>query len=156
MREVRGGDGGRICDGSKYDSAWGSGRDAAELENIGHGGRSAGLSDGISGQGRPADLPGGGMTGPSSDEDGDAGSLTIPACPGHHGHYGGGKPPSPTVNPMRHTGPPAVTECQAPCHSSVCQRRGAKEAAASRGRAKGELGEGLISIQGASGKCNGA
>ena len=115
----------------------------AELEKPVHGGRATEIPNGLPGQGRPAELPGGGMTRPSSKEDGNAGALTAPACPRHRGHYGGGKPPPPTVHPMRHSGHPAGTERQAPCHSSVRQGSGAKETAASGGGNEGELGEGL-------------
>ena len=65
-----------------------------------HGGRGADISNGLPGQGRPAELPGGGMTQPSGDEDVDAGALTALACPRHRGHYGGWKPPPPTVHLM--------------------------------------------------------
>ena len=56
---------------------------------------------------------------------------------------------------MQHAGPPAGTERQAPCHSSVRQGSGAEEAAASGGGSKGELGDGLRGIQGSDGECNG-
>ena len=92
VRGVRGGDVGRICGGSQDDSTWASGRGTTKLENLGHGGIAADLLNGLSGQGRPVELPGGGMLGPSSDEDGNAASIPIPACPGHRGHSGGGKP----------------------------------------------------------------
>ena len=59
------------------------------------------------------------------------------------------KPPLPMVYSMQHDFTPEGTERQAPCHSSVRQRSGAKEAAASGGGAEGELGEGLRGIQGA-------
>ena len=80
-----------------------------ELENFGHGRRAADILHGLPGQGRPVELPGGGIPGPSSDEDSDAGPFTIPACPGHRGHSRGGKPPPPTVHPMRNSGPPLGT-----------------------------------------------
>ena len=51
------------------------------------------IPDGIPGQGRPAELPGGRISGPSGDKDGDVGALTAPACPRNRGHYGGGNPP---------------------------------------------------------------
>ena len=53
-----GGYGGGICGGSQDESAWASGRGATELENLFHGGRAADLSNGLPGQGRPAELPG--------------------------------------------------------------------------------------------------
>ena len=56
---------------------------------------------------------------------------------------------------MQHAGPPAGTERQAPCHSSVRQGSGAEEAAASGGGSEGELGDGLRGIQGSDGECNG-
>ena len=45
-------------------------------------------------------LPGGGVTGPSGNEDENSGALPAPACPRHHGDSGGGKLPPPTVRPM--------------------------------------------------------
>ena len=115
VRGVWGGDVSGICGGSQDDPAWVCVRGATDLENLGHGGRAADLSNGLSGQGRPAELPSGGITRSSGDEDVDAGSLPIPACPGHRGNYGGGKPPPSMVHPMRHAGPPEGTERQAPC-----------------------------------------
>ena len=67
----------------------------------------------------PAELPGGGMSGTRKDKDSDAGTLPAPSCHRHRGHYGGGKPPPPTVHPMRHAGPPVGNERQSPCYSSV-------------------------------------
>ena len=112
VKGVRGGDGGMIYGGTQDDSAWASGRGATELENLVHGGRAADILHGLPVQGRPAELPGGGTPGPSCDEDGDASLFPIPACYGHRGHSGVGKPPPPTVHPMRHAGPPAGTEQQ--------------------------------------------
>ena len=140
---VWGGDGGGIGGGTHNDSAWASGSGSAKLKYFVHGGRAADISNSPPCQGRFTELPGGWMPGPSSDEDGDAGSLSIPACPGHCSHSGGGKTPPHTVHPMQHAGPPVGTECQAPYHSLVIQKRGAKDAAASEGGAKGELGTGL-------------
>ena len=91
--QQKGGDGGRIYGGSQDDLAWASGRGAAELENLGHGGRAADISHGLPGKGRPAELPGGGMFRTSGDEDGDAGPFPILSCPRHRGHSGGGNPP---------------------------------------------------------------
>ena len=42
--------------------------------------RAADFPNYISGKGRPAELPGGGMLGRSGDEDGNAGALPAPAC----------------------------------------------------------------------------
>ena len=121
-----GGDGVGICGGLQDASALASGIGAMELENLIHGGRYTDMSYGLTVQGRPAELTGGGMPGPSGNEDGDAGPFTIPACPGHRVNSGGGKPPPPMVHPMPHVGPPAGTERKAPCHSSVRQGSGAK------------------------------
>ena len=93
--------------------------------------------------GSPTELPGGGIPGPSGDEDGNVGALPAPAYPRHRGHFGGGKPLPPTVQPMQHSGSLAGTEQQAPCHSSVRQGSRAEESAAGGGGAEGELGEGL-------------
>ena len=51
---------------------WASGRGATELENLGHRGRAADISNGLSGQGRHVELPGGGMPGTSGNKDDDA------------------------------------------------------------------------------------
>ena len=126
-----------------------------ELENLGHGGRSTDVSYGLPSQGRPAELPGGGMPRLSGNKNSDVGAFPTPACTGQRGHSGGGKPPPLTVPPMRHAGPPAGTERKSPCHSSVRQGKVAKEAKASGGGAEGELVEGLRDIQGAAGKCDG-
>ena len=155
MRGVQGHDGGGIYGRSQYDSAWASSRGATKLENLGHRGRSADLFNGLPGQLRTAELPSGGMPGPSGKKVGDAGSLTIPACPGHRGHSGVGKPPPITVQPMQYAVPLEGTERQTPCHRLVCQGIGAKEVAASRCVAEGEIGEGIQVIRGAAGKCDG-
>ena len=118
-----------------------------ELENLGHRRRATDISNGLPGQGRPAELPGGGMPRPSSDKYSDAGTLPAPTCTGHRGHSVGGKPPLPTLYPIRHDGPPVGTERQAPCHSLVFQGGGVEEAAASRGGSEGELGEVLQGIR---------
>ena len=129
VQGVWGGDGGSICGGTHDDSAWARGRIAMELEDFGHGGIDADISNSPPSQGMPVELPGVRMPRPSGKADGDAGSLPIPACHGHCGNSGGGKHPPTTVNPMQHSGTPAGTERQAPCHSSVRQGIGAKEAA---------------------------
>ena len=77
-------------------------------------GRAADVSHGLTDQGRPAELPGGGMPRTSGDEDGDAGPFSAPVCPGHRGHFGEGELPPPTVPPMGHAGLLAHTEQKAP------------------------------------------
>ena len=141
VQGVWGGDGRGIYGKSYDDSAWAGGIGATELENPGHGGQATDISDVLSGQGRPTELPGEGMPGTSGDEDGDAGSLPTLECPGHCGPYGGGNPHPPTVQPMQYSGTLEGNEQKAPCHSSVNQGNGSEEAAASRGGAEGELGE---------------
>ena len=152
VQGVQGGDDGGICGETHNDSAWESGRGATELEDIGHRGIAVGISNGLPGQGSPTELPGGGMPRPSGNEDGDGGALPALACPQHRGHYVGGKLPPPTVHLMRHDGPPARPERQAPCHSPVQQRSGAEEAAGHRGEDDGEFRAGLQGIQGAAGE----
>ena len=95
VQGVWGRDGGRIFGGAKDDMAWASGIGDTKLENLGHGGRAADVMHVLSGQGRPAELPGGGMPRTISNEDGNAGPFSAPACPGHRGHFGGGKLPHP-------------------------------------------------------------
>ena len=43
----------------------------------------------FNGQGRPVELPSGGITRTSGDEDGNAGPFSSTACPGHRGCFGG-------------------------------------------------------------------
>ena len=119
LQGVQGEDGGGILGKSYDESAWAGGRGATELENPGHGGRTTDFSNGFPIQGRPAELSGGGMTGPSVKEDGNEGSLPTPACPQHRGHSGGGNPPPTTVHLMRHADPPAGAEQKAPGHRVV-------------------------------------
>ena len=69
--------------------------------------------------------------------------IYAPACPGHCGHFGGGKYPPPTVPPMRYAGTLAYTEQKATCHHTLSQGGGAEEAAVSGGGIEGEHGEGL-------------
>ena len=76
------------------------GRGTTELENLGHGVGFTDILNGLPGQGRPAELPGGEMPGLSGDEDGDVGKLPTPACPEHRGYSGGDKPHPPTVHLM--------------------------------------------------------
>ena len=87
------------------------------------------------------ELPSGVMPRTSGDEDGDAGKFSAPECPGHRGHFGGGKLPPPTVPPMRHAGTLSYTELKAPCHRTVRQGGGAKEAAVIGGGFDGEHGD---------------
>ena len=83
------------------------------------------------------------MPGASGDEDVKAGTFYAPACPGHRGHFGGGKPPAPTVPPMQHSVPLACVEHNSTFHCTVRQGGGAEEKAVSGGIIDGEIGEGL-------------
>ena len=143
MQGVQGGDVSRIIGGAQYDIAWASGRVEMDLENLGHRGRALNIPHGLPGQGRPAELPGGGIPRTSGDKDGDAGTFYVPACPGHHGCFGGGKHTPPTVTLMRHAGPLAYTEQKSPCHRTVREGSGLEKAAVSGGGIEGEHGEGL-------------
>ena len=143
MQGVRGGYGNWIFGGAQDDTEWASNRGETDLENLGHGVRAADVLHGLPGQGRPADLPGGEMPRTSGDEECNAGKFSAPACPVHCGHFGGGNPPPPTVTPMRYDGPLAYTEWKSPCHRTVRQRSGAKEAEVSGGGIEVEHGEGL-------------
>ena len=100
VKVVRGGDGGRIFGGTQDDSEWARGRGNTDLENLVHGGTAADKLYALPGQGKPAELPGGGMPRTSGNKDSDAGPFTAPVCPGHHGHFGGGKTPPTTVTPI--------------------------------------------------------
>ena len=138
VQRVRVGDGGDTFDRAQDNTAWSSSRRDMKLDNLGHGGRASDVLHGIPVQGSPAELPVGGMHRTSNDEDGDAGTFSVPACPGHHGHFGGGKPPPVTVTPMRNARPLVYTEWKAPCQHTVRHGSGAKEAAGSGGGVEGE------------------
>ena len=126
LQGVRRDDGGGIPGESPDDSAWAGGRDTTELDNHGRGGRATDILSVITYQGRPVELPSGGMPRPSGDEDGDVGALPAPSCTRHCIHSGGGNYLPPTVHPMRHDGPPEVHEWQASCHRPVRQGREAE------------------------------
>ena len=143
VQGVRRGDDGGIIGRAHDDTAWASGRGEMELEKLGHRGRSVDVPHGLPVQGRPAELPGGGMPRTSGDEDDDAGTFYAPSCPGHLGNFGGGKHPPPTVPLMQHAGTLAYTERKAPCHRAVSRGSGAEETAVTRGGIEGEHSEGL-------------
>ena len=88
-------------------------------------------------------LSGEGMPRTSGDEDGDAGPFSTLACLGNRGHFGEGKPPPPTLTPMQHYGPLLYIEQKEPCHCTVRQGSGAKDAVVSGGKVEGEHGEGI-------------
>ena len=90
-----------------------------EREKLDHRGRAADLTHVLTGQGRPAELPGEGVSRTSGDKDDDADTFFAPECLGHHGHFVGEKPPLPLVPPMRHDVPLLYTERKAPCHRTL-------------------------------------
>ena len=102
-----------------------------------HGGISTDVPHGLTGQGRPEELPGGGMPRTSGGEDSDVVKFHAPACPRNRGHFGEGKHTPPTVPPMRHYVPLVYTEQKSPCQNTVCQGIGAEEAVVSRGGIEG-------------------
>ena len=97
MQGVQGDGGSGIPGESLDDSKWEGGGDVTELEYPGCGGWATDFTNSIPGKGRPVELPGRGMPGPSGNEDSNAGALPAPACPQQRGHSGGGKSPPPTV-----------------------------------------------------------
>ena len=90
-------DGGGIIGITQRDTAWAGGRGAVELGSFGHRRRAADGPDGLTDQGRAAELPSGGLPRPGRDKDGNADALFQPACPGHRDHLGGSKPTPPKV-----------------------------------------------------------
>ena len=89
--------------GKAHDNTtWVIDREGMDLENLSHSGRNADVPHVLPGQGRPAELPGGGIPRTSGDKDFDAGTFLNRHCPGHRGHFGGGEPLSPTVPSMQH------------------------------------------------------
>ena len=119
MQGVLRGDGGGIIGRGQDDTAWASGKGEMELENLGHGVIAADVLHGLSGQGKPGEMPGRGKPRTSGDEDRNAGTFYSPSFPGHRGHFGGGKPPPPTVPHLRHACPLAYTKRKACCHHTV-------------------------------------
>ena len=119
MQGVRRVVGGSIPDDSYDDSTLEGGRNTTVIEHPGHGGWASEFQNDFPGEGRPAELPVGGMPRPGGDDDGNAGALPEPACLQHRGHYVGVKPHPPTVRPMQHAGPLAGTERQSHYHVPV-------------------------------------
>ena len=114
-----------------------------ELENLGNGRIVADVPHGLPVQGRPVELPNGGMPRTSGNEDGNVRTFYAPACPGHCDDFGGGKYPPLTLPPMRHDITLEYTEWKAPCHHTVHHRSGSEEATVSGGGIEGDHGEGL-------------
>ena len=86
------------------------------------------------------------MPGTRNDKDSDAGALFPPSFPGYCGHFGEGKPTSPTVPPLQHAGNLACSEQEALCHHPVRQGRGKEAKADGGGVTTGELREGLSGL----------
>ena len=78
MRRMRRVVGGGIPDESYDDSTWEVGGDTAAMEHPGRRDWASDFQDDLPGEGRPTELPGGGMPGPSGDEDGNVGALPAP------------------------------------------------------------------------------
>ena len=74
-------DGRRIPGESSDESTWEGGGDTTAMENPSRGDRDTEFPNEFTGKGRPAELPSGGMPGPSGEEDGNAGAILAPACP---------------------------------------------------------------------------
>ena len=114
-----------------------------ELGRLSHRRRPGNVSAGLTDQGRAEEFPCGGLTRKGWDTDSDADAFMQPECPGHRGHLGGGKPPTPKMLKIRHAGNVAGTQQEAPCHRDVQERGGAEATVDGRGRAEGNHGEGL-------------
>ena len=93
MQGVRRVVGGGIPDDSSDDSTWEGGGETTAMDHPRRGGWATDFQNDFTSKGRPAELPVGGMPGPSGDEDSNAGALTALTCPRNRGHSGGGKPP---------------------------------------------------------------
>ena len=109
------------------------------------------LQDEITNRWGTAELPRQGRSGTFSNKDGDAGSFIPPACPGYRHHFGLGKPPPPTVPPMRHAGALEYTGRKALRQLPV--RQGGREEAQTTGGggSEGEFWEGLPGLWGNAG-----
>ena len=69
--------------------------------------------------------------------DGHGGEFMAPACTGHCGDTGGGKPPPPTVPSMQHASIMAGSERDASAHRAMQEGGGTKETATDRGGGEG-------------------
>ena len=101
------------------------------------------VPDGLTNQGRDAELSSGGLPRPGRDKDGDADALFQLTFPGYCNHFGGGKPPPPTVPPIQNASPIEGTKRQGPRHRTVRKGSGTKEVSEGGGGVEGEHGEGL-------------
>ena len=114
-----------------------------ELERLGHWRGDKNISDRLPDQGRAEGLPCGGLPRKGWDTDGDEDTFSQPACPGHCGHLGGGKPPTPKMLTMRHAGPTAGPKLEASQYRDVQEWGGAEETANGRDRTTRKYGDGL-------------
>ena len=78
---------------------------------------------------------------------GNAGPLFSPACPGYRDYNVGGKPPPPTVPPVKHAGALTGDEWVESHHCSVLQGGGEKETMNGGRGAAGEWVEGLSGLR---------
>ena len=85
-----------------------------ELRNLSHRRRPTNISDSFPNQGRAEELPCGGLPRKGWDMDSDTDAFLLTACPGNCDHLGGGKPPPLKVLTMRHAGPGASPQWEAP------------------------------------------
>ena len=92
------------------DAAWEVSVWETAFRNQGPGWGDTYLHNGLLGRRGTAELPHRGVFGAGGNKDGDAGSFLPPAWPGYRHHFVGGKPPPPTVPPMRHVGALEHTE----------------------------------------------
>ena len=93
MRSLRRVVGGGIHDESYDDSTWEGVGNTTAMEHPGRWSWALDFQDDLPGEGKPAELPGGGILGPSGDLDGNAGALPTPAYPRHRGYSRVGKLP---------------------------------------------------------------
>ena len=142
-------DGGRVAGIPSDDVAWEGRGETVELGSLSHGRRPTHISDGFPNQGRAKQLPCGGLPRKCWDTDGNESAFLQPACLGHRGHLGGGKPPTPKVITMQHAGPVAGPQWEAPQHRNMQERGGTEETADSGVRTERKEGEGLRGLRGA-------
>ena len=110
VRGIREGDGGGVAGIPSDDTARTGKVKLVELGRLSHGRRLVNVLAGLPDQGRAKELPCGGLPRKVWDTDSDADAFLQPTCPGHRDHLGRGKPPTPKVLTMRHTGPVAGTQ----------------------------------------------
>ena len=148
MRGLQEGHGSRLAGIPSDEAAWEGKGGQVELELISHGRRrNTNSSDRVPDQERDKGVPSGGLPRKGWDTDGDEDIFLALACPGHRGHLGGGKSPTPKVLTMPHAGPLADPQWKTSRYCDVQGLGGAEEKATGGDRAAGKHRDSLRGLR---------